>query len=1049
MRAFRFLRALTSPLAFAALSYALVSPASAATLYPNPIADTASHPGGVVTADFNSDGRLDAAVATDDGVDVLLGRGDGTFAPAVHDIGGAHISGEGGPLVQADFDGDGRIDLLVPGMALFKGRGDGTFNPAVQAIFFFGFALAAGDLNGDDAPDLAVLNGDLCVLFNSGTGLFGGPICYGAATDPNSLTIADFNGDGRNDIAVTDGSHVAIYLGSGGGSFAAPTLYPNPGYGITTADLNRDGILDLLTVFSFQDGGNSYQGFVHVMLGSGLGSFDAGGSYPALVRFPVSAKSGDFNGDGIPDVAAVGDLGLDILRGAGDGSLGTAEHYFAGSYPAALAIGELDGDGRPDILVTSVQEFYSAVGDLIAFLGRADATFGQPRSGSGHAGSIAGADFNGDGHADLIAAGRSPDQFTVLFGHGDGTLDVGPSYGYVSDGPVSVVAGDFNEDSHPDVAISLGYRGMTVRLGDADGSFGSARDLPPAYGGILVTADFNGDGHLDLATTGLFDQIVIWQGRGDGQFGYASAPFAGRDQSSIAAQDLDGDGFPDLIVSAREASNGPGGFSFLRNLAGHGFAPPAYILWSQQVPAAIGIGDFNDDSIPDVVTASGPALVGDISVFPGIGDGTFGARRSFEAGCSPATMAVQDLNHDGVADIVAGDSVGYSLVVFLGDGLDGFLRQRFAVSRAFALAVGDFLQDGAADVGFATTDGLVGLAINQRGGVPPNHGPTAVAGPDQTRECTAASGTPIQLDGGASSDPDSTPGTQDDIVLFEWFEGYGTPARALLGQGTTRTVSLAPGPHSFTLKVTDRGGRASADGVLLDVQDTQAPSLSATLPPGLLLWPPNHRMIPVTVQVAASDLCGPVAWTLESLTSSEPDDDPGTSDGETSDDIQGATAGSPDTDFRLRAERSAAASGRTYLVTYRAVDGAGNTTTSTLPVQVPHDVGGVVDPLTLRLSETGAGTLIQWDPVPGAVEYDIAAGDLGFFLDPTVSFGPPVCYAGHLMATSNAGIEIPDLPEPGTGFFFVVEYHDTARRGYGTENSPYDLTPLVPEDICP
>jgi len=334
MRAFRLLRVLTSPLALAALSYALVSPASAATLYPNPIADTASHPGGVVTADFNSDGRLDAAVATDDGVDVLLGRGDGSFAPAVHSIGGAQIPGEGNPLVQADFDGDGRIDLLVPGMALFKGRGDGTFDPPVQAIFFSGFALAAGDLNGDDAPDLAVLNADgagphLCVLFNSGTGQFGALDCYGAATAPTSLAIADFNGDGHNDIAVTDGSNVAIRLGSGGGSFAAPISYPNTGHGIATADLNRDGILDLLTVFSVEQGINSYQGFVHVMLGSGLGSFGDGGSYPTVNRFPGSPRSGDFNGDGLPDVAAAGDLGLDILRGAGDGSLGTAEHYFA------------------------------------------------------------------------------------------------------------------------------------------------------------------------------------------------------------------------------------------------------------------------------------------------------------------------------------------------------------------------------------------------------------------------------------------------------------------------------------------------------------------------------------------------------------------------------------------------------------------------------------------------------------------------------------------------------------------------------------------------
>jgi len=203
--------------------------------------------------------------------------------------------------------------------------------------------------------------------------------------------------------------------------------------------------------------------------------------------------------------------------------------------------------------------------------------------------------------------------------------------------------------------------------------------------------------------------------------------------------------------------------------------------------------------------------------------------------------------------------------------------------------------------------------------------PVADAGPDQTVQCSGE----VTLDGSASSDPDN------DITLYEWFEHFGTPEQVSLGQGKTVAVTLPVGEHLITLRVTDAEGDTSTDEVVVTVEDTEPPILNLSVTPSSL-WPPNHKMVHVTV-TPNIDECGTSTVTLESVTSNEPDNSQG--DGNTSNDIQGAEEGSADYDFDLRAERSGPGSGRVYTITYRIVDDAGLTTTATTHVVVPHDQG--------------------------------------------------------------------------------------------------------------
>lgn len=219
---------------------------------------------------------------------------------------------------------------------------------------------------------------------------------------------------------------------------------------------------------------------------------------------------------------------------------------------------------------------------------------------------------------------------------------------------------------------------------------------------------------------------------------------------------------------------------------------------------------------------------------------------------------------------------------------------------------------------------------------PSNQPPVADAGADVDRECTSPAGAVVALDGSASSDPDSTPGSHDDIVRFEWFLDFETPSEMPLGEGVFLDVELPLGLHAVTLRVTDAAGETATDDLVVTVFDATPPSLTVVLSPEVL-WPPSHRMVKVSASVDGADTCGSPAVILESVGSSEPDDAPGTGDGSTTGDIAGALTGTADFDFLLRSERQACGPGRTYTVVYTATDAAGLSTSETAAVTVPRD----------------------------------------------------------------------------------------------------------------
>jgi hypothetical protein len=246
------------------------------------------------------------------------------------------------------------------------------------------------------------------------------------------VAVGDFNGDGHLDVVVTGSDNngngrVSILLGNGDGTFQAAQNFPvgiYPG-SVAVGDFNGDGRLDVVVTGSDNNG----NGRVSILLGNGDGTFQAAQNFPAAGTYPGSVVAGDFNGDGRLDLAVAANQGsslqgtVSILLGNGDGTFQAAQNFPVGSYPSSVVVGDVNGDGVPDLVVTSdtlLTEVVAASGTVRVLLGKGDGTFRAfPASHVSYVAgdfvsSVAVGDFNGDGWLDAVTANGSGDVSILL-----------------------------------------------------------------------------------------------------------------------------------------------------------------------------------------------------------------------------------------------------------------------------------------------------------------------------------------------------------------------------------------------------------------------------------------------------------------------------------------------------------------------------------------------------------------------------------------------------------------------------------------------------------
>jgi hypothetical protein len=364
------------------------------------------------------------------------------------------------------------------------------------------FAVAVADVNGDGKPDLLVVNcdpvgGDNCgndirhglmgVLLGKGDGTFRPAVTYDAGFEAWSVAVADVNGDGKPDVVVVNlcatssdctTGEVGVLLGNGDGTFQPAVAYHSGGsnaLSVAVADVNGDGKPDLVVANLCGTSSDCTTGNVGVLLGKGDGTFRSAVTYDLGGGRPVSIAVADVNEDGKPDLLVLAEFAYNnsavgVLLGNGDGTFqpATFNQDPFGSAPQSLAVADVNGDGKPDLVWVSLYSSDNLCGTSDGYslvtvrLGRGDGTFpegGFNCSGGVETFSVAVADVNGDGKLDLILASAcltedcpTDGAVTVLAGNGDGTFQVATSFDPVN-GAHSVTVADVNGDENPDLLV--------------------------------------------------------------------------------------------------------------------------------------------------------------------------------------------------------------------------------------------------------------------------------------------------------------------------------------------------------------------------------------------------------------------------------------------------------------------------------------------------------------------------------------------------------------------------------------------------------------------
>ena len=619
--------------------------------------------GGLLT-DVNGDGKLDVLAfdnATPANVLEVLGNGDGTFQTMTSP--GTLTTSMPGNVIFADFNGDGKID--------FAGR---TESGQLQVTLASGAGLFANAPVSLATPD------------NS----------YGAC---NSAT-GDLNGDGKPEIVSfnCDANTVTVYVNNGDGTFATGVYYNNNSdqyqriYDGTIADMNGDGKNDIVAV-------NDEAGDVSVFLGHGDGSVTVEPSSYGVGGYAWNTPLiADFNGDGIPDVVESDDLyNLVYLQGYGDATFRAAPTYDLpnsfdeGAYTYSVATGDFNGDGIPDVVVGQERNYAST--GVVVYLGKGDGTFypGDSYGPSPSMSFVAVGDFNGDGKLDIAAIDQANDVLQIFLGNGDGTFSIGGVYPTsASNSPAAqeLVVGDFNKDGKMDIAVANANAGdVGVLLGNGDGTFAAAVSYPiTGYAAFdIAAADLNGDGYLDLAVTAYTDGppavgILLSNSEAPGTFGTVQFVAVNGSPEGIALGDLNNDGKIDMAVTESSGATFNGQIEIFPNDGTGTFtaAPTAYAASTfggatgDSYPLDIRMFDMNGDGNLDLVYVNDD--YGTVAVAPGNGDGTIAAPIEFPTTEYVEGLALADVNGDGAVDVLTGEDEAGGFSVMLnanGTGTSG------------------------------------------------------------------------------------------------------------------------------------------------------------------------------------------------------------------------------------------------------------------------------------------------------------------------------------------------------------------------------------------
>ncbi|CAF0779959.1 unnamed protein product [Adineta steineri] len=632
-----------------------------------------SQPYSVAVDDLNNDTYMDIVVACSslNTINVLLGFGNGSFTiPYKYSTNNNSF-----PLSLAigDFDNDNHVDIAVANyqsesVGIFFGYGNGFFRD--QMIFFSvsynfnPYSIAAGDFNGDNRLDIAVVNYDynyvdIILTYRNYTFLNQNTYSTGIQSGPVSVAVADFNNDKKLDIVVVNSgiNNIGIFLGYGNSTFSPEITYSTGDnslpHGVIIGDFNNDKQLDIVVA-------NSGTSNIGIFLGYFNGTFSSQTTYSTGDgSIPYDVTAGDFNNDGQLDIVVANywDNNIGIFLGYGNGTFSSQQTYSTGdlSNPLSLAIGDFNNDSQLDIAVAN----YGSA-NMGVFLGYGNATFADQISYFVPVGTspsdIAIGDVNNDNHQDIIVTVDFSNTILIFLGSGNGIFVKGNSYSTGSGSqPVSIAVGDVNNDNQLDIIVSnCDTNNVVVFIGEGDGTYLNQRSYS------------TGD-----------NSCSTW----------------------VILSDINNDNILDIVV-ADNGTNMIGvflGYSYIT-----GILEDTYLTGSSPHPHGLALGDFNRDGQLDIAIAN--YGLNNVGVLLGHTNGTFPLQTVFSTGdlSFPTSVAVDDLNNDNELDIIVANSATENVGILFGYGNGSFTNLNMystgVGSIPEAVITGDFNNDKKLDI---------------------------------------------------------------------------------------------------------------------------------------------------------------------------------------------------------------------------------------------------------------------------------------------------------------------------------------------------------------
>ncbi len=643
---------------------------------------------------------------------------------------------------------------------------------------------------------------------------------------------------------------------------------------------------------------------------------------------------------------------------------------------------------------------------------------------------------------------------------------------------------DLDEDGDLDIVVTLPAAPGGVLWYENDGAASPSFTKHTIRTGPNLThnavGDMDGDGDLDIAAgdadiAGPIFELAWYENLGGTPpvFGVTHVLSSGfRGWWDLVVADVNGDG-RDEVVSGNSLSFHLSWFEMIPG------APPTFtehiIRSDSEDYLGLSAADLDNDGDIDLVNQTGsfPSDSNELSWYENSGGPTpTFVRRVIGSGTRAYSILSADIDRDGDVDIFAAYLTEDRVSWYESDGgtPPAFTEHLFdLVDAPRDLQVGDIDKNGTLDVIVSSTDTAGAAWYSNDGGSPPAFTRNVMPGAPARGGVAAG-----DLDGDLDVDvvsvdfitnlnrellwyenlimPDEAPEIACTGLIFENDAGVCSATAdcveiAFCADPEMQTVAQACdllGPYDVgttdVVVTCEDACNTVIETCQVAVVDVESPTITVELAPSTL-WPPNHRMIDVEANVMLADNCDMPTFLLTSVSSNEADN--GQGDGNTVNDIQNAEVNTSDLQFSLRAERAGGGNGRIYTAIYTATDGSGSSASDAGFVTVVHDQGGTMDPLQILLKETGIGTEVWWNDVPGAESYDVIRGDLGNLTETAVviDLGAVICVEADSADCDTQGSEDPTIPEQGEAFFYLVQYFDGTTSSYGTESSDMPRAP--------